>query len=183
LDLSFNSFTGEIPPNLSACQYLNSINLQHNSLTGQIPGQLATLSRLTTFNVANNQLSGPIPLFLTQFSADSYANNMGLCGPPLGGCAGSSKKSNIGVIIGSAVGGIVVVVLVVGVVVFILLRKVPKRKREEDPKGNKWAKVLKGAKATKVFFFSQESLDNKPYVNSLFEDSKVVRFSVQPTCI
>jgi hypothetical protein len=150
LDLSFNSFTGVIPLNLSVCQYLHSINLQQNSLTGQIPGQLATLTRLTTFNVANNLLSGPIPIFKALFTADSYVNNSGLCGPPLGDCAVSSKST--GMIIGSAVGGIVVIVLVVGVVVFMLLRKVPKRKSEEDSKGNKWAKVLKGAKATKVFF-------------------------------
>ncbi|KAJ3708731.1 hypothetical protein LUZ61_012436 [Rhynchospora tenuis] len=153
-DLSSNSFTGNIPVNLSLCQYLNSINLQHNSLSGQIPGQLATLDRLTTFNVANNLLSGQIPEFNNKFSADSFANNPGLCGSPLNvQCAASSKKGNLGVIIGSAVGGIIVVVLVVGVVVFVLLRKVPKRKREEDPKGNKWAKVLKGAKATKVSMF------------------------------
>lgn len=101
--------------------------------------------------MANNRLSGLIPPFQKKFSAENYANNLDLCGWPLANCA-TSNKSNTGLIIGSAVGGIVVVVLVVGVVVFVLLRKVPKRKREEDPKGNKWAKVLKGAKATKVIF-------------------------------
>jgi hypothetical protein len=111
LDLSFNSFSGQIPANLSSCQYLNSINLQHNGLTGNIPGQLDVLERLTTFNVANNQLTGPIPLFSIQFSADSYVNNSALCGPLLGGCVGSTPEKitsdALGVIIATALGAFI----------------------------------------------------------------------------
>ncbi|KAJ3683184.1 hypothetical protein LUZ60_013411 [Juncus effusus] len=153
LDVSFNNFSGQIPTNLSLCIYLNTIYLQHNSFQGQIPGQLAQLDRLSSFDVASNLLSGPIPNFKAQFPADNFANNPGLCGNPLGPCTESNKKSNLGTVIGSAIGGIVVVVLLVGVLIYVLLRRKPKRKRVEDPKGNKWAKVLKGAKETKVSMF------------------------------
>ncbi|KAJ3683328.1 hypothetical protein LUZ60_013555 [Juncus effusus] len=167
LDLSFNNFSGEIPSNLSGYIYLNTINLQHNSFQGQIPGQLTQLDRLTTFNAAFNFLSGPIPNFHNQMSADNFANNPGLCGNPLGNSCQESKKSNLGIDIGSAIGGIVVVVLLLGVLIYVLLRRKPKRKRDVDPKGNKWAKVLKGAKGTKVSMF--ENLVSKMKLTDLMK--------------
>ncbi|XP_038989582.1 probably inactive leucine-rich repeat receptor-like protein kinase At5g48380 [Phoenix dactylifera] len=152
LDLSFNTFSGEIPANLSNCSYLNILNLQHNQLSGQIPGQLTILNRLTTLNVADNMLSGSIPQFHPDFSSTSFANNPGLCGKPLNDCP-PSKKSHIGVIIGSASGGVVLTITVVGVVLFFCLRKLPVKKKEKDVEENKWAKTLKGAKGIKVSMF------------------------------
>lgn len=150
LDLSFNSFSGAIPPNLSNCSYLNTLKLQHNQLSGQIPEQLSLLNRLIDFDVSNNQLTGPIPPFAHNISATSFSGNPGLCGTPLDGCAGSSKNSNPGVIIGSAVAGVVITIIIIGVVLYFCMRRMPIKKKEKDREENKWAKSIKGVKGTKV---------------------------------
>lgn len=91
LDLSSNQFSGEIPANLANCSFLNSLKLDHNQFTGQIPAEIGLLDRLKTFNVANNRLTGPVPRFRNAtFPAESYANNVGLCGDPLPRCEGPS---------------------------------------------------------------------------------------------
>ncbi|XP_065009336.1 probably inactive leucine-rich repeat receptor-like protein kinase At5g48380 isoform X1 [Musa acuminata AAA Group] len=156
LDLSFNDFSGQIPVNLSDCTYLNSLKLQHNNLTGQIPGQLSILSRLTEFDVSDNHLSGPIPALQAKLTQSNFANNPGLCGAPLGACAGTSKKINAGVIIGSAIGGVVITIIIVGVVLYFCMRRMPIKKKEKiDIEENKWAKSIKGAKGTKVSMFEK----------------------------
>lgn len=87
LDLSSNDFTGAIPVSLANCSYLNTIKLDQNKLTGQIPEELTQLQRLKSFSVSNNFLTGRIPTFRSGVaSADSYANNSGLCGAPLDPC-------------------------------------------------------------------------------------------------
>ncbi|CAL9135289.1 unnamed protein product [Musa textilis] len=148
LDLSFNGFSGEIPVNLSNCSYLNSLKLQHNKLTGQIPGQLIRLARLQDFDVSDNQLSGPIPSFPKKFPQSSFLNNLNLCGDILNvDCTGTSKKSNTGVIIGSAVGGVVITIIAVAVVLYFCMRKMPVKKKEKKGtviEENKWAKSIKG---------------------------------------
>ncbi|CAN1235994.1 Probably inactive leucine-rich repeat receptor-like protein kinase At5g48380 [Linum grandiflorum] len=105
LDLSSNAFSGEIPVNLANCSYLNVLNLDHNRLTGSIPGEISNLNRIKTFNVANNLLTGPVPRFINAtIPAENYANNPGLCGPPLDRCV-SSKKTHSGIIIGATIAG------------------------------------------------------------------------------
>ncbi|CAN4098627.1 unnamed protein product [Withania somnifera] len=92
LDLSSNQFSGEIPANLANSSFLNSLELDNNQFSGQIPAQIGLLDRLKTFNVSNNRLTGPIPRFRkATFPAESYANNVGLCGEPLPHCKGPSK--------------------------------------------------------------------------------------------
>nr|XP_016479812.1 PREDICTED: probably inactive leucine-rich repeat receptor-like protein kinase At5g48380 [Nicotiana tabacum] len=87
LDLSNNQLSGQMPVDLANCSYLNDIKLDNNVLTGQIPPQIGLLGRLKTFNVANNKLTGPVPNFIkATISAESYANNLGLCGGPLKPC-------------------------------------------------------------------------------------------------
>ncbi|CAL9041059.1 unnamed protein product [Musa banksii] len=159
LDLSFNGFSGEIPVNLSDCTYLNSLKLQHNKLTGQIPGQLIRLARLIDFDVSDNQLSGPIPSFNNKFLQSSFSNNLNLCGDILNvDCTGTSKKTNTGVIIGSAVGGVVITIIVVAVVLYFCMRKMPIKKKEKKDtviEENKWAKSIKGVKHAKVSMFEK----------------------------
>jgi Leucine-rich repeat (LRR) protein len=97
LDLSSNNFSGQIPVSLSNCSYLNVLKLDHNRLSGQIPAELGLLGRIKTFSVANNLLTGPVPRFsnASNITADSYANNPGLCGAPLDACQPASNKSHI----------------------------------------------------------------------------------------
>lgn len=156
LDLSFNNFSGNIPPEIANCTYLNSLKLDHNRFSGQIPPQISLLGRLRTFSVANNLLTGPVPSFFNAtISADSYANNLGLCGKPLDDCQGSSKSTtHAGVIAGAAIGGVTVAAIGVGIGLLFYYRKAAvmrkKKKKDDDPDGNKWAKSIKGAKAIKV---------------------------------
>ncbi|KAL5562255.1 hypothetical protein UlMin_032002 [Ulmus minor] len=159
LDLSNNNFSGNIPKNLSNCSYLNVLKLDHNRFTGQIPPELALLSRLKSFTAGNNLLTGPIPNFpnKTEINAESYANNPGLCGAPLDPCQGPLKKSHTVVIVAAAVGGVTVGALVVGFALAFFFRRVVVRKKEEDPKGNKWARSLKGTKGIKVSMFETVS--------------------------
>lgn len=150
LDLSSNQLSGEIPVNLSNCTFLNVLRLDSNQLTGQIPLQMGQLSRLKTFSVANNRLIGQVPTFgNATISAEDYANNAGLCGGPLPSCSGSSKTNHTPIIIGVAVGGLTVAALAF-VIGFFVLRRVSRKKREEDPLGNKWARSIKGAKRFKA---------------------------------
>jgi hypothetical protein len=164
LDLSYNSFSGLLPQNISNMTYLNLLNLQHNQFSGPIPQQFNLLTRLTTFNVADNQLSGPIPYSLRNLSASNFAGNPGLCGTPLDQCQASSKSKNTAAIIGAIV-GVVVVIIIVVIIVFVCLRKLP-AKKAKDEEDNKWAKSIKGTKTIKViccylfFLLAQKATSN-----------------------
>ncbi|XP_052301934.1 receptor-like protein 9DC3 [Populus trichocarpa] len=106
LDLSNNSFTGEIPKVIGKLKALQQLNLSHNFLTGhiqssvgnltnlesldlssnlltgRIPMQMAHLTFLATLNLSHNQLEGPIPSGeqFNTFDARSFEGNSGLCG-------------------------------------------------------------------------------------------------------
>ncbi|XP_043720166.1 probably inactive leucine-rich repeat receptor-like protein kinase At5g48380 [Telopea speciosissima] len=156
LDLSSNGFTGEIPLSLVNCTYLNILKLDNNRLTGQIPLQLGLLTRIKTFTVTNNQLSGQVPTFVNAtITADSYANNLGLCGKPLDPCKAIQSKSQGAVVVGSTIAGVAVTLFVVGVALFFWSRKVSIKKKDDDPDGNKWARSLKGIKGIKVSMFER----------------------------
>ncbi|KAK9281432.1 hypothetical protein L1049_004334 [Liquidambar formosana] len=121
VDLSSNNLSGEIPASLANCSYLNVLKLDNNRLTGHIPLQLGLLYRMKTFSVSNNLLTGQVPTFAndTSITADSYANNQGLCGSPLEACKlPPPKKSHAGVIVGAAIGAVTVTALAVGVGLF-----------------------------------------------------------------
>ncbi|PSS09592.1 inactive leucine-rich repeat receptor-like protein kinase [Actinidia chinensis var. chinensis] len=156
LDLSSNNFSGEIPKDLANCSYLNVLKLDSNQLTGQIPAEIGLLGRIKVFSVTNNRLTGPLPTFSNRtFSAESYANNPGLCGVPLPSCRAPSKKTHLGVIAGAAVGGVIIAAFGVGIGMSLYLRRVSKIKKDDDPEGNKWAKSIKGAKHIKLSIFEK----------------------------
>ncbi|KAL6981598.1 hypothetical protein U1Q18_023225, partial [Sarracenia purpurea var. burkii] len=148
LDLSSNNLLGEIPPDITNLSYLNELRLDRNQLTGQIPPAIALLRRLKIFSFANNRLSGPVPKFdgdRVFFTAESYANNSGLCGPPLADCNGDndhrSKKSDNdqdSFIIGFVVGWPVAAVSVFAVTWFYIpstwAEKVMKRRNKKNGK-------------------------------------------------
>ncbi|KAL7166133.1 hypothetical protein ACSBR2_036918 [Camellia fascicularis] len=95
LDLSSNNFNGEIPPTIADLSYLNFLKLDSNQLTGHIPAEIGLLDRIKTASFTNNHLSGPVPRYNnSQISADSYANNPGLCGVPLPPCKTHKKNIN-----------------------------------------------------------------------------------------
>jgi RHS repeat-associated protein len=61
LDLSFNSFTGEIPSNILNRSYYNYFNVESNFLQGPLPSPLGFLEEISYVNFAHNDLSGCIP--------------------------------------------------------------------------------------------------------------------------
>ncbi|KAM2117594.1 hypothetical protein ACFX1Q_010688 [Malus domestica] len=85
LNLSSNALTCAIPSSLGNLRQLESLDLSDNKLRGTIPSQLSKLNFLSFLNLSSNQLVGKIPTGtqIQSFSADSFAGNKGLYGPPL----------------------------------------------------------------------------------------------------
>ncbi|KAL8482314.1 hypothetical protein ACS0TY_028473 [Phlomoides rotata] len=69
LDLSYNSFTGLMPSELSNLRRLKELNVGFNSLSStKIPSWLGCLSQLRHLYLNNNTFSGTIPLSLFNIS-------------------------------------------------------------------------------------------------------------------
>ncbi|KAJ6881358.1 receptor-like protein Cf-9 [Populus alba x Populus x berolinensis] len=68
LDLSSNSFTGEIPKPIGKLRGLEQLNLSHNFLTGHIQSSLGFLTSLESLDMSSNMLTGRIPVQLTDLT-------------------------------------------------------------------------------------------------------------------
>ncbi|KAJ0753080.1 putative protein kinase RLK-Pelle-LRR-III family [Helianthus annuus] len=121
LDLSFNSFTGNILEKTKNLTRLTSLNLEFNSFSGNITE--LNLTRLRVFNVSHNILNGSIPVSLQKFPVSSFEGNS-LCGAPLSQCSSLNsdvppvpvnskkhKRLSTGAIVGIAVGGFFILLL------------------------------------------------------------------------
>ncbi|KAI3783605.1 hypothetical protein L1987_42689 [Smallanthus sonchifolius] len=87
LGVANNSLSGQVPPSIAKCRSMKVLRLDNNRLSGQIPLELSQLDHIIEFSVANNRLSGRVPTFpFGNLTAESYANNLGLCGGPLSRC-------------------------------------------------------------------------------------------------
>ncbi|XP_058729116.1 receptor-like protein 43 [Vicia villosa] len=70
LDISFNNFSGTIPPCLlTMTSYLEVLDLRNNSLTGPIPDTFPKFCHVSRLNIHGNQLQGPIPWSLSHCSS------------------------------------------------------------------------------------------------------------------
>eukprot|EP00250_Pteridium_aquilinum_P016338 c23056_g1_i2 orf=889-2736(-) len=164
LDLSQNKFSGDIPENLANCKYLHQLHLQQNQFTGTIPWGIAMLNRLTDLDLSSNSLAGPIPssytnrsaVSLNAFNAATFANNPGLCGPPLkSACGKASPKSKLPVIVGGVIAVVLVLVLISGAIMWwVLLRPQTKTSaylRDE----HKWARRIRAPNSVTVSMFEK----------------------------
>ncbi|XP_034675066.1 probable LRR receptor-like serine/threonine-protein kinase At3g47570 [Vitis riparia] len=78
INLARNSINGRIPVGLSHCYNLEEIYFEHNQLIGNLPSELGDLPRLRILDVAANNLTGVIaPTFgnLTSLTVLSLARN------------------------------------------------------------------------------------------------------------
>ncbi|XP_039170887.1 putative receptor like protein 25 [Eucalyptus grandis] len=85
LNLSHNHLMGSIPSTLGNLTNLEWLDLSSNKLSGRVPRELGDLSFLGYLNLSENQLIGFIPQDkqLSTFMSDSFRGNLGLCGTPL----------------------------------------------------------------------------------------------------
>ncbi|KAK9017271.1 hypothetical protein V6N11_079751 [Hibiscus sabdariffa] len=84
LNLSWNILTGNIPDSIGNMESMESLDLSMNRLHGGIPSSFSNLNFLNHFNVSYNNLTGQIPTGtqLQSFENSSYMANH-LCGPPV----------------------------------------------------------------------------------------------------
>nr|GEX07806.1 leucine-rich repeat-containing protein [Tanacetum cinerariifolium] len=84
IDLSNNTFEGQIPNVIGRLNSLIVLNLSHNNLIGEIPQSIAHITTLEVLNVSQNHLVGRIPEG-PQFSTfgTSFGGNSGLYRSPL----------------------------------------------------------------------------------------------------
>ncbi|KAJ9159734.1 hypothetical protein P3X46_025213 [Hevea brasiliensis] len=84
LSLSRNKFQGPIPGSIGSTVSLEYLDLSNNILSGVIPKSLEALSYLKYLNLSYNRLEGEIPSRgpFTNFTAQSFMHNVGLCGAP-----------------------------------------------------------------------------------------------------
>jgi hypothetical protein len=61
VDLSSNSFSGPLPPDISNLQKLVFLTLAMNELSGEIPTGISKLQELEYLDLSHNQLTGEIP--------------------------------------------------------------------------------------------------------------------------
>ncbi|CAN5951258.1 unnamed protein product, partial [Sphagnum jensenii] len=129
--LDSNNFTGTIP-DLSNLTQLQSLHLENNALDGNLPAWIGSLPVLTELNVTNNDLTGEIPTTIQNNSKlqFQYAGNL-LCNGTICSISPSPnhKSNNLGVIVGTTVGGLLVVVAIIVLVVF---RSYKKQQNRED---------------------------------------------------
>lgn len=167
LDLSQNSFSGSIPDGLANCRYLTELHLQKNNLTGPIPWGIGVLPKLSVLDLSSNSLSGTIPGSFTNrsainqqsFSASSFQNNQGLCGPPLDSCGGGSSSKSKGVFVGIAVGG--VAILACTMLVWVLLLRSRRKSSNDHKDEHQWAHRIKAPNSIAVSIFNKSLLKLK----------------------
>ncbi|XP_060193970.1 probable LRR receptor-like serine/threonine-protein kinase At3g47570 isoform X2 [Lycium barbarum] len=74
LDLSYNNFHGERPPEFSRLRKLRVINLSFNNFTGQIPKFLGEFQDLQMLSLENNSFSGFIPPSISNMKNLGFLN-------------------------------------------------------------------------------------------------------------
>ncbi|XP_072058058.1 LRR receptor-like serine/threonine-protein kinase EFR [Arachis hypogaea] len=74
LDISHNYLSGEIPETIGECKSMEYLDLHGNSFNGVIPSSIASLKGLTHLDLSLNNLFGTIPIELQSLSFLTYLN-------------------------------------------------------------------------------------------------------------
>ncbi|OAY39111.1 hypothetical protein MANES_10G068500v8 [Manihot esculenta] len=137
LSLAHNKFQGPIPGSIGSIVSLEYLDLSNNMLSGVIPKSLEALPYLKYFNVSNNSLEGEIPDGgpFANFTAQSFMNNVGLCGAPQMGfkpCNASSSSKKSTPFLKYVLPATALAILVLGFVC-VLSRQRRQKKKRTDP--------------------------------------------------
>ncbi|CAH1417168.1 unnamed protein product [Lactuca virosa] len=180
LDLSGNSLSGNIPPEIQNCKFLNNLLLSDNSFSGTIPYQIGQLERLKKLDVSNNELSGSIPDDLSKFEAESFTGNNGLCGQPLNSKCGSLNNKNLAIIIAAGVLGAAASLFLGFAIWWWFFLRTDRRKSGDagsgEDRGN-WIDILRSYRLVQV------SLFQKPIVKIKLNDILAATNNFNPNTI
>ncbi|BBG96923.1 disease resistance family protein / LRR family protein, partial [Prunus dulcis] len=64
LDLSYNAFSGKIPMTIGSLFRMQTLKLRRNRFVGELPSSLKNCASLEVIDLGDNKLSGPIPAWL-----------------------------------------------------------------------------------------------------------------------
>lgn len=167
LDLSGNSLSGSIPSEMAECKFLNTLLLSDNKLSGSIPFELGRLDRLKRLSLSNNDLSGSIPSDLVQFDADGFRGNDGLCGKPLGSRCGSLSNKSLAIIIAAGVLGAAASILLGFALWWWFFARANRKKNRDFGNGKDQSNWIDRLRAYRLV---QVSLFQKPIVKIKLND-------------
>lgn len=119
LDLSNNSLTGALPPDIDGFSGLEYLNLSHNNFEGAIPDDLP--EGLRGFDITYNNLSGTIPDNLKQFSDSAFHPGNTLLVFPFSSSSPQVGPSPVSTGRGSRIKPTVRIALIAGLVGFLVL--------------------------------------------------------------
>lgn len=66
LNLSHNSFSGQLPVEIFNLTTLRSLDIRRNNFSGHFPGGISRLRNLVVFDAFSNSFSGPLPVEVSQ---------------------------------------------------------------------------------------------------------------------
>lgn len=66
LNLSYNSFSGQLPVEIFNLSNLKVLDISRNNFSGQFPGGISGLRNLGVFDAFSNSFSGPLPVEVSQ---------------------------------------------------------------------------------------------------------------------
>ncbi|GJW09678.1 leucine-rich repeat-containing protein [Tanacetum coccineum] len=77
LDLSYNSFHGNIPPFIGSMAHLTNLDLGQNQFSGTLPESIGNMTQLTYLSLGENYFSGVIPQSIGSLTNLTYLNLYG----------------------------------------------------------------------------------------------------------
>ncbi|KAL8049699.1 hypothetical protein ABFX02_06G036200 [Erythranthe guttata] len=172
LDIHGNGFTGEVPSELGNLAQLEYLDVSGNMLIGEIPNQVCGLTNLVFLNLAENELVGPIPRtgICKNLTEAFLTGNKNLCGGITGiRCPLKSfaRKSSLLNVWGLA--SLVVGIVLIALSVIIVLKIWSNRSSRNDPEDISDSKLNSSDEQNLYFLSSSRSKEPLSINIAMFE--------------